>query len=295
MAIFSAIHGIGSTVLSNLFITLPMPVATPDLPKQTIIVTGANTGLGLETSRHLLRLGVGKLIMGVRNLDKGEKARTELLESTKRLPDSVEVWHLDMENNDSVKAFAHRATTTLDRLDALLANAGILAGKHTLVNGVERTIAVNVVSTYLLFFLVLPKLRQSPTTGHFSVPNSALHYLADVKNLIPTPGRSIFSRLNDPTVDDEMDMRYNISKLLVLYVTRELASRLEASGENSTVIINTPNPSYCKSGLLRETSSTAPPDFMARTPEMGSRALVHGLLAGPETSGQYLTNCYVQT
>jgi NAD(P)-dependent dehydrogenase (short-subunit alcohol dehydrogenase family) len=294
MTVLSSLHGIGSTILSNLFVTLPLPVATPDLPNQTIIVTGSNTGLGLEASRHLLRLGVGKLVMGVRDLKKGERAREELLESTKRSPDTVEVWHLDMEDYDSVKAFAHRAETTLSRVDGVLANAGLVPGKFTLTNGIEKTIAVNVVSTYLLFLLILPKLRQSPSTGHFVVPNSALHYLADLKQLVPSPGgRSIMSRLNDASDKMEMLDRYNVSKLLCVYVTRELAARMKASGKPQ-VIVNTPNPSYCKSGLMRE-SPSAPPDFLARTSEMGSRALVHGLLAGPESSGQYLTNCHVQT
>lgn len=295
MAVLSSLHGIGSTIFSNLFITLPVPESTPDLPNQTIIVTGSNTGLGLEASRHLLRLGVGKLIMAVRSLEKGEAARTELLSSTKRLPSSVEVWHLDMEDYSSITSFAHRATTTLPRLDALLANAGILTNGFALVNGIERTIAVNVVSTYLLFLLLLPKLRQSPSTGHFVVPNSALHYLAPVKELVPCPnGGSILSRLNDQTQTVDMLARYNVSKLLVVYVTRELDSRMRAS-RKPAVVVNTPNPSYCKSGLLRDSPQPAPPDFLARTTEMGSRALVHGLLAGEESSGQYLTNCHVQT
>lgn len=293
MTVLSSVHGLGSTILSNLFITLPLPVATPDLPNQTIVVTGSNTGLGLEASRHLLRLGVGKLIMGVRNLEKGEKARAELLESTRRDPESLQVWHLDMEKHDSIKAFAHRATTTLPRLDAVLANAGLLAGEFTLSNGTEKTIAVNVVSTYLLFLLVLPKLRQSPSTGRFVVPNSALHYLAPVKDLVGSG--SVFSRLNDPTGHPDMLERYSLSKLLVVFVTRELASRMKVSGKQPSVVVNTPNPSYCKSGLMRDSSSPALPDFLARSTEMGSRALVHGLLAGEESSGQYLTNCHVQT
>lgn len=293
MAVLSSIHGIGSTVLSNLFIALPIPQATPDLAKQTIVVTGSNTGLGLEASRHLLRLGVGQLIMAVRDVNKGEKAKVELLESTKRLPDSVEVWHLDMEDYNSVKAFAHRASTTLSRLDAVLANAGILAGKFSLSNGIEKTIAVNVVSTYLLFLLLLPKLRESPATGRFVVPNSALHYLAPVKDLETGSNNSIFSRLNDAT-DVDMLARYTVSKLLVIYVTRELASRIKLSGKQP-VIVNTPNPSYCKSDLMRNSPSPGPPDFLARSTEMGSRALVHGLLADAKSSGQYLTNCHVQT
>lgn len=293
MAVLSSLHGLGSTILSNLFITLPDPVATPDLPNQTIVVTGSNTGLGLEASRHLLRLGVGKLIMAVRNLEKGGKARAELLESTGRKAESVEVWYLDMEDYDSIKAFAQRATTTLARLDAVLANAGIMAGKLTLSNGIEKTMAVNVVSTYLLFLLVLPKLRQSPSVGRFVVPNSALHYMAPVKDLVGCG--SIFPRLNDPTRRADMTERYCVSKLLVLFATRELASRMKTSDKKPPVVVNTPNPSYCKSDLARDSSVPAAPDFLARTAEMGSRALVHGLFAGPESSGQYLTNCHVQT
>jgi NAD(P)-dependent dehydrogenase (short-subunit alcohol dehydrogenase family) len=298
MAVLSYLHGASSTILSNVFVTLPVPVATPELPHQTVIVTGANTGLGLEASRHLLRIGVGKLIMGVRDLQKGEKARAELLKTTGRLADSVEVWHVDMEDYNSVKVFADRATM-LPRLDAVVANAGVLPKEFVLCNGIEKTIAINVVSTYLLFFLVLPKLRQAPSGAHFVVPNSAMHYMAPMENLVPSPdGRTIFSRLNDSAADPGPMERYSISKLLCVYVTRELASRMKAADSknlNSRVIVNTPNPSFCKSGLMRETSAMAPPDFLSRTVEMGSRALVHGLLAGPESNGQYLTNCHVQT
>jgi hypothetical protein len=90
-----------------------------------------------------------------------------------------------------------------------------------------------------------------------------------------------------------MSTRYNLSKLLVIYVVREVVARMKSG--KASVIVNTPNPSYCKSGLLRDSTVPAPPDFLARSTEMGSRALVHGLLAGPESNGQYLTNCHVQT
>ncbi|KAJ3540395.1 hypothetical protein NM208_g5088 [Fusarium decemcellulare] len=292
MSITSAIYGFASTLLSNIFITLPYPEAAPGLSEQTIIVTGSNTGLGFEASQHLLRLGVGRLIMGVRDLKKGEKARSELLENTKRAPETVEVWHLDMASYDSVKAFAARATN-LSRLDVVLANAGIATTTFSLSEENERTITVNVVSTFLLFFLLLPKLRQSPSTGKFVIPNSATHYWAPIKELIPDKTTSIFSRLSDPEKAN-MGSRYEVTKLLVVYITRELANRIKASNK-PVVIVNTPNPSYCKSGLLRDIDAPAPPDFLARSTEMGSRALVHGVLAGPESNGQYLTNCHVQT
>ncbi|KAM0346007.1 hypothetical protein ACHAPU_006061 [Fusarium lateritium] len=291
---FSGIYGIGSTMLSNLFVTLPYPETTLDLSDNVMIVSGSNTGLGFETSQHLLRLGLGKLVMAVRSLDKGEKARQELLKSTKCSPEAIEVWYLDMANYESVKSFAARANSSLPRVDVVLANAGLAtSAEFTMAEDNERTITVNVVSTFLLFFLLLPKLGESSFPGKFIVPNSATHYWAPVKELVPNANAGpIFARLNDPKTS-LMASRYEVSKLIVLYIVREIAAHLDAS-EKSSVIINTPNPSYCKSDLLREVPQLAPPDFLARTPEMGSRALVTGIFAGLESNGKYMTNCHLR-
>jgi hypothetical protein len=64
------------------------------------------------------------------------------------------------------------------------------------------------------------------------------------------------------------------------------------------VVINTPNPSFCKSGLLGTELDFGAKMFerlLARSTEMGSQGLVHGVLSGVESSGQYLTNCHIQT
>ncbi|CAF3628811.1 unnamed protein product [Fusarium graminearum] len=292
MTVISSVYGISSTLYSNLFVTLPYPETKHDLSDKVMIVSGSNTGLGFEASQHLLRLGLGKLIMAVRSLDKGEEARRELLKLTKREPESIEVWFLDMADYESIKAFAKRAST-LPSLDVVLANAGLATSdEFTTAEDNERTITVNVISTFLLFFLLLPKLRKSSFPGKFIIPNSATHYWAPTKELVPDEkAEPIFSRLNDP-VKSNMAARYYVSKLMVLYLTREIASRLDTSEKNS-VIINTPNPSYCKSGLMREKEDVAPPDFLARSGEMGSRALVAGVLAGPESNGKYMNNCQI--
>ena len=92
-----------------------------------------------------------------------------------------------------------------------------------------------------------------------------------------------------------MKDRYNVSKLLTLFVTRAMDARLKQSEKpGATIVVTTPKPSFCKSSLLKETGLTPPPDFLARSTEMGSRALVHGLLSGEEACGQRLTNCHVQ-
>ncbi|KAF5976400.1 alcohol dehydrogenase [Fusarium bulbicola] len=297
MSIASSLYGITGTIYSNLFINLPYPETKDGLSDKIMIVTGSNTGLGFETSQHLLRLGVGKLIMAVRSLDKGEAARKELLQLTKRAPESVEVWHLDMASYESVKSFSARAMAELPAIDVVLANAGLATSdKFSMAEDNERTITVNVISTFLLFFHLLPKLQKSSYPGKFVIPNSATHYWAPIKELIPDEkAGKIFSRLNDPE-NSIMESRYYVSKLIVLYITREIASRLKTT-DKSNVIINTPNPSYCKSGLMREMrekQDVAPPDFLARSTEMGSRALVTGVLAGQESNGQYMNNCQVR-
>lgn len=287
------------------FVTLPVPTGTPQLSESTIIITGANTGLGFEASKHLVRLGVGKLIMGVRSLTKGEAAKKALLASapadrTKSSSSTIiEVWPIDMDNYESIKAFASRASSELPRLDGVLANAGLMTTHFALSEGNEKTLNVNVISTFLLYLLLLPKMRESgEQTGNvsrFAIPNSSLHYSAPLAELQPSD-RSIIDRLNDPKTSD-MAGRYSLSKLLVIYAMREFAARSRASGKRGC-IVNTPNPSFCKSNLAQESAGSASfkafETALARSTEEGSRALVHGILAGPETNGHYLANCKIQ-
>ena len=88
---------------SQFFVTPPYPAY--DFTGQTVIVTGSNTGLGLEAARHFARLNCAKLILAVRTKSKGEEAKESILASTKRTSDCIEVWDLDLSSTASVKAF----------------------------------------------------------------------------------------------------------------------------------------------------------------------------------------------
>jgi NAD(P)-dependent dehydrogenase (short-subunit alcohol dehydrogenase family) len=298
MSVFSALYGAGSVIFSKICVTLPVPTGTPELSDQTIIVTGANAGLGFEASLHLSRLGVGRLIMAVRTPAKGDDARKRILDSTGQAESSIEVWPIDMDSYSSIKDFAARASQ-LPRLDGVLANAGIMTSNFGLSEHNEKTLNVNVISTFLLYLLLLPKMRESgKQTGHvcrYVVPNSALHYVAPLAELDPK-SQSIIDRLNDPEKAD-MAGRYPMSKLLVLYAVREFAERSSSSGKGEC-IINTPNPSFCKSNLANEAQDSRGfrvfEKLLARSTEEGSRTLVHGLMAGPDSNGQYLANCQVE-
>jgi NAD(P)-dependent dehydrogenase (short-subunit alcohol dehydrogenase family) len=298
MSVPSALHGVKSVLVSNLFVKLPVPVGNAELSNQTIIVTGANTGLGFESSLHLSRLGVGRLIMAVRTTAKGNDARKKILHSTGRSESSIEVWPIDMDSYESIKTFAARASQ-LSRLDGVLANAGIMTSNFSLSELSEKTLNVNVISTFLLYLLLLPKMRESgQQTGHvcrYVIPNSALHHMAPLAELDPK-SPSIIDGLNDPKKAN-MAGRYPLSKLLVIYAVRELAERSSSSGKGAC-IINTPNPSFCKSNLASEAQEShgfrIAEKLLARSSEEGSRVLVHGLLAGQESNGQYLSNCHVE-
>lgn len=182
------------TFLKNqLFFTPPYP--TQDFTGQTVIVTGSNVGLGLEAARHFTRLNAAKVILGVRDIGKGEQARRSIEESTER-PNVVDVWQLDLSSYDSVEKFANRVQG-LDRLDVVVENAGISVDSYRVAEDNESTITVNVVSTFLLALLVLPKLRESATKfdvqPHLIIVSSEVH---EFTSLPEKNSANIFETLN---------------------------------------------------------------------------------------------------
>ncbi len=137
---------------------------TPDLlTGRTVIVTGANVGLGFETAVHLGKLDPKLLVIACRNLDKGNAARAKVLARTGLAPERVEVWELDLAEFASVKRFAARANR-LDRLDILCQNAGIATSKFSKTkDGFETTVQVNGLSTGLLALLTLQSVAKTAT------------------------------------------------------------------------------------------------------------------------------------
>ena len=134
------------------------PEPSTSFAGQTVIVTGSNTGLGLEAARHFVRLEASKVILGVRTIRAGEEAAKSIHESTGR-QGVCEVWQVDMGNWDSVKAFVKR-TEGLERLDVVVENAGIARREYVQMEGIESGVAVNVVGTFLMALGLLPILRE---------------------------------------------------------------------------------------------------------------------------------------
>lgn len=280
---------------SQFFFTPPYP--TDDFTGQTVIVTGSNTGLGLEAARHLVRLNAEKVILAVRNLEKGEAAKGSIEASEKKIG-VVEVWELDLASHESVQRFAKRAEG-LKRLDAISGNAAIYTYQFKIVDGNESTMTVNVINTFLLALLLLPKMRETAVqfnvVPRISLVASFVHYLTSFPQ---KKEDSIFDYLNKEGVAD-MNDRYNVSKIIEIFGTREMAKLMEASPKEGKVILNCLNPGHCRSEMMRETTGmfkyfvkgiTA---LMARTTEVGARTLIAGVAAEYETHGTYMDDSKV--
>ena len=145
--------------IRNQYTSLPVPEAPENIADATYVVTGANSGLGFECVKHLFRMGAGRVILAVRSREKGEAALATIRRETS-VNDLGEVWELDLTSFDSVEAFAKRLSM-LNRLDALIANAGVVMTQFQEVQGMELSLVVNVVSTMLLSLRALPKLQAS--------------------------------------------------------------------------------------------------------------------------------------
>ena len=176
----------------------------PSFAGRTVIITGANSGLGAVTARELARNGA-KIIMAVRNTNKGEAAKREM-------SGDIEVRQLDLQDLSSVRQFADG----IAKADILINNAGIMAAPYALtVDGFESQIGTNHLGHFALTNLLLPRLSDRVVT---------------VSSMAHWPGRISFDDLNWKSRRYSPWLAYSQSKLANLLFTSELQRRLDAAG-----------------------------------------------------------------
>lgn len=100
------------------------------------------------------------MILACRTISKGEAAVASIFASLPEHKTIIEVWQVDLTSYASVREFCVKVDQ-LDRLDVMLENAGLAVPKYEEFEGMESTLTVNVISTFLMALLVLPKLRES--------------------------------------------------------------------------------------------------------------------------------------
>ena len=144
----------------------------PDQTRRTVLVTGANSGLGFLTSLKLAQHGA-HVIMTARDLRKGRDAQGRIEAAGPK--GSVELRQLDLADLSQVKAFADRLLAEGTPVDVLVNNAGIMMPPRTLTaQGWELQFGVNHLAHFALTGLLLPRIRQSGE-GRIVTISSDLH------------------------------------------------------------------------------------------------------------------------
>ncbi|OBT63568.1 hypothetical protein VE03_07045 [Pseudogymnoascus sp. 23342-1-I1] len=290
--------GIGKIFWNNQFkikIELPTPSKYPSLKGKVAIITGSNTGLGFESAKQLLTLGLSHLIVAVRSTGKGKDAASKL---TLFNPSAtISVWPLDMESYASVRAFVRKCDTELSRIDYTILNSGIspLPFSTTQSTGHETTIQVNHISTSLLAILLLPILKAKSTRDNparLTVVNSLTAHLCKFPNRSQRPLLPSFDDTKITPWDSQE--RYGVSKLLAQLFLVKLAEHIKPED----VVINMVDPGLTKgTGLARDAkgvmyiAARAFFGIAGRPVDRGAATYVDALLGhGKESHGCFLMN-----
>lgn len=247
----------------------------PELAGRVVVVTGANSGIGKETSVALATMGA-TVVMAARNPQKGEAAAEEVRRRTGGEAGAVEVGQLDLGSFDSVRAFDGWVLDHHDRLDVLVANAGLITDtRRETAEGFEEMFGVNHLGHFLLVDLLRDRLVAS-APARVVVLSSVAHRLAiGGLNRADLQGTGYFEGFT----------AYCQSKLANVQFARELARRLEGTG----VTANAVHPGAINShfgrdgdtgffGLLVKYAGW----LVLRSPKGGARTSV--LLASSETA-----------
>lgn len=289
-------------------ISLPTKEKYPTIAEKgsCAIVTGSNVGLGFETAKQLIFLGLSHLVMAVRSIEKGNAAAKQLRATAGADGNpsaKINVWQLDMESYESIQAFVQKCQENLARIDFVILNAGVSPMTFSTVPSTshEKTIQVNHISTVLLAILLLPVLKsKSKSTGRDSparltIVNSVTAQLCKIPNKDKRPFLSSFD--NTAITPWDPEERYGISKLLCqLFIVR-----LAESVDPDQVIINLVDPGLTKgTGLTRDAKGAtgiAAKMFFSiagRPVDRGAATYVDAVAGhGKKSHGCFLMNCQI--
>ncbi|XP_069674099.1 retinol dehydrogenase 14 [Periplaneta americana] len=263
------------------YFTLGVCRSKASMKGKTVVITGANSGIGKETARDLAKRGA-KVIMACRNLETANKARDEIIEGTGNK--DVIVKKLDLSSLKSVREFAEDVKRSISKLDVLIHNAGTadMFKSKTTEDGLEYTMATNHFGPFLLTHLLIELLKQS-APSRIVVVGSELYRLAALN----------LDKLNP--IGTLPAYLYYVSKCANIVFSQELARRLADTG----VTVNCLHPGMIDSGIWRNVPFplNLPLQLLIKgffkTPEQGAQTTI--LLAVSEelegVTGKYYLDC----
>jgi NAD(P)-dependent dehydrogenase (short-subunit alcohol dehydrogenase family) len=203
------------------------------MEQRTVVITGANTGIGLETAVSLASAG-DRVLIACRNPVKAADAVREI--STRADSSDVSAVALDLASLASVRECADELGRTCDRIDVLINNAGLmLSRRETTVDGFETTFGVNHLGHFLLTDLLGDLVKAAPAPRVVNLASMA-HWFA----------------VGGLNFDDLQSVRfynawvtYGRSKLANILFTKELARRWHDDG----VCVSSVHPGVVRSGF----------------------------------------------
>lgn len=250
-------------------------LAGVDLSGRRAIITGATSGIGVETARALAAAGAD-VVLGVRRLDAGHQIAAEIAESTGNI--NVAAAALDVADLASVRGFVARFGA--EPLHMLINNAGIMALPELVRTeaGREMQFATNYLGHFALTLGLHPALRAAGAARVVSVSSSG--------------------HLFSPVVFDDLDYRfrpydpltaYGQSKTAVVLLAVEVTERWRSDG----IVANALNPGAIATGLQKHTGGLKTPVQQRKTVQQGAATSVL-LAASPlveGTGGRYFEDC----
>ncbi|XP_076887294.1 short-chain dehydrogenase TIC 32, chloroplastic-like [Bidens hawaiensis] len=258
----------------------------------TAIVTGANSGIGLETASVLALRGV-HVIIAVRNLQVGQKVKAGVIA---KIPNAkIDVMELDLSSQASVRRFATDYISKDLPLNVLILNAGIMSPPFTLSqDGIELQFATNHIGHFLLTNLLLDTMKKTSDKcqkeGRIVIVSSELHKMS-------YPEGIRFDKINDEKSYSPF-YAYSQSKLANALHAKELARRLQVVRANVTV--NSLHPGVIKTNLLRNQGTVASFfsrlafSFLKNIPQGAATSCyvaLHPQVKG--VSGEYFADCNI--
>lgn len=201
---------------------------------KTVVITGANTGIGKETALDLAKRKA-KVILACRDIEKGKKAVSDIINESGN--PNVVFRLLDLASLDSVRIFASELLAEEPTIDVLINNAGVMQCPHwKTVDGYEMQFGVNHLGHFLLTNLLLERLKQASAARIVVVSSRAYEWINGIK----------FDDINSDNTYNPREA-YAQSKLANILFTRALARRLQGS----SVIVNCLHPGVIRTELGR--------------------------------------------
>jgi NAD(P)-dependent dehydrogenase (short-subunit alcohol dehydrogenase family) len=260
-----------------------VPAEEMTLKDKVVMITGANSGIGKAATLALAKMGAN-VVMVVRNKEKGEVARSEIIRGSQNA--LVDLLIADLSSLESVRRLATEFEKKYSKLHVLINNAGLFnQRRHVTADGYENTFATNYLAPFLLTNLQLDQLKASAPSRIINV-SSVGHYNGHIN-------------FNDLNLEKEYGgwKAYGQSKLALVLFTHELAKKLQGTG----VTVNSVHPGTVATNIWTRPFGPVgfimalPKLFMTR-PEQGAQTIVY-LASSPDArnlSGEYLEKLKVK-